>query len=534
MVQFSPTVAIGEQTSPVGCRFSPGFLDQGNPMPPQGNGSGSQGPPFVRFFPKNSPMDDLLGIDFSAPMACPTPQPKPVQSGNPAIPAIVDLLDLEPHEVRPQAQPGDIWAGRAKNTPFEPPKPNSHNEVETLGRYSTPRAGTTSRAAVYTPGGTRVPDHPSLSPGYASPKHAAQIMFTPGGTRVPDSPPLPTPPKAVSFGDVSISQLPTSPIGHVGPLSPFGNCSQPQHHYLQLQPPCPRPELGLPQQGSWDSLGVATPISGSPVGPPIGCLRSEEPSRLVTALPNLEVGEIPAEVSIACGDWIARIGPLMRSLSPSAPTWWSEVHAKAFGLYEQWLLSDPITRLSLKAQAIAYQANQDYLSRVEESGFVLILQSLPKELQTEAISVRALSCVALLFMIFARYQPGGGGAEKATILAFLTQPQVDGAPNLQNCHLTLRKWDKMYRRCKELGLQTPDPLLLVRALDILARPLNGKPQHAFRLSTFRHSQNIDVGPHEASVLQYCEMLIAESEQALLSQPDKMQKLASLKSDDPES
>ena len=354
-------------------------------------------------------------------------------------------------------------------------------------------------------------------------------MFTPGGTRVPDSPPPPTPPKAVSFGDVLISQLPTSPVAHVGPLSSFGNYSQPPHHYSQLQPPPPRPELGLPQQGSWDSWGAATPISGSPVGPPTGCFRSEEPSRLVTALPNLEVGDIPSEVSIARGDWIARIGPLMRSLSPSAPTWWSEAHAKAFGLYEQWLLSDPITRLSLKAQAIAYQANQDYLSRVEERGSVLILQSLPKELQTEAISVRALSCVALLFMIFARYQPGGG-AEKATILAFLTQPQVEGTPNLQNCHLTLRKWDKMYRRCKELGLQTPDPLLLVRALDILARPLNGKPQHAFRLSTFRHSQNIDVAPHEASVLQYCEMLIAESEQALLSHPDKMQKLASLKSD----
>ena len=189
-LQFSPPVAIGEQTNPIGCRFSSGFLDQGNPMPPQGNGSVGQGQPFVRFPAKNAPIDDLLGIDFSAPMAGPTLQPNPAQSGNSAIPAIVDLLDSEPHESRPQAQPSDIWSGRATNTPFEPPKPKSHNEVETLGGYSAARAGTTSRAAVYTP---------------ASPKHAARIMFTVGGTRVPDSPPPPTPPKAVSFGDVLIS-----------------------------------------------------------------------------------------------------------------------------------------------------------------------------------------------------------------------------------------------------------------------------------------------------------------------------------------
>ena len=91
----------------------------------------------------------------------------------------------------------------------------------------------------------------------------------------------------------------------------------------------------------------------------------------------------------------------MRSLSPSASKWWSEVHAKALALYEQWLLSDPITRVALKAQAIAYQATQDHMSRVEERGSVLILQSLPKELQNEAISARALSCVAL------REGPGG-------------------------------------------------------------------------------------------------------------------------------
>ena len=62
----------------------------------------------------------------------------------------------------------------------------------------------------------------------------------------------------------------------------------------------------------------------------------------------------------------------------------------------------------------------DPLSRVEERASVLILQALPPD-----ISTRALSSVALLFLTMSRFQPGGS-AEKATILAYLTQPTTEG------------------------------------------------------------------------------------------------------------
>ena len=112
-------------------------------------------------------------------------------------------------------------------------------------------------------------------------------QHTPGGTRVPEGPPPPTPPRAQGY-DASVS-VPSSPIG---------------------PPPAPPPHL-------------------SPSGTPaFGSKGSEEPSRLVHSLPMLEVAENKHEASVvAAGDWLARIAPIMRSLSPSAPSWWNQVIA---------------------------------------------------------------------------------------------------------------------------------------------------------------------------------------------------------------
>ena len=114
--------------------------------------------------------------------------------------------------------------------------------------------------------------------------------------------------------------------------------------------------------------------------------------------------------------------------------------------------------------------------RVEERASVLILQALSPDLQTEAISTRALSSVALLFLTMSRFQPGGS-AEKATILAYLTQPTTEGPAGVQANQQALRKWERLFRRwkdCKELGLQMPHPTLLVRSLDTLVKVIGNK------------------------------------------------------------
>ena len=323
--------------------------------------------------------------------------------------------------------------------------------------------------------------------------------YTPGGTRVLEGPPPMTPPpvppgvdsetaRAVSFNPVTYTLLPPSPIP--APPRPSGA------DYGQLQ------------------FGLQGPEQA----------RSEEPSRLVMQLPPLCD---PAEASVITADWLARLGPVMRSLSPGAPGWWSKTIEVATAFYQRWLLADPIQRLAIKTEATSYVWDHGPLARVEERGSILLLQALPQDLQTEAVSTRALGASALVLLTMSRYQPGGT-AQKSTILAYLTQPSVEGSPGIVSNHAALRKWERLFRRCRELGLQAPDPSLLVRALDSLGKIINNKSHQAgFRLSSFRHEQQLDVCPTEPKVLHYCQLLTAELETLLLAAQEsgKQQRLA---------
>ena len=83
-------------------------------------------------------------------------------------------------------------------------------------------------------------------------------------------------------------------------------------------------------------------------------------------------------------------------------------------------------------------------------------------------------------------------------------------------------------------MQSPDPILLVRGLDVLGRIIHNKsPTAAFTVSTFRHKYQLDSAPSEASVLHYCQLLTAELETLCLSGPDnKQQRLAALQVEAP--
>ena len=126
-------------------------------------------------------------------------------------------------------------------------------------------------------------------------------------------------------------------------------------------------------------MGYETASSGIGKG-------SEEPSRLVHHLPSLEIGESKHDASVTTGDWLARIAPIMRSLSPNAPSWWSRVIRTASGFYTRWLHAAPLQKLGIKSEAI--DARQDFgpLARAEERGSILLLQALPSDLQSEAVS----------------------------------------------------------------------------------------------------------------------------------------------------
>ena len=467
----------------------------------------TQDVPARRDNPILAPTVDLLDLDVPAVPATPVSWGHTGEVGNLQSNDLLGITLNPIGQVGKQSQPGGGYPAEA-SSPFMSAHGSSVEDEK--GSQDPERWDQQARGNIpqptFTPRGTRIPDGCPPSSEPCTPKNPTRsrgVAFTPGGTRVPTTSPPPTPPKLVCFGNASTVPLPQSPVG--------------THHAFNYQPPPPK---AMVSPGTHIDNNIPTPIPR-----PSPC-KSEEPSRLVLNLPALNVGDNASEMSVRTGDWIARITPLMKTLSNGASHWWAEVLRMAYGFYSEWLRSDPLSRLSIKAEAVAFAPDFGPLSRVEERASVLVLQALPEEMQSEAVSIRALSCTALVFLVLCRYQPGGG-SERATILSFLTMPSTEGTPNLANCHSALKKWQKLHRRCCELSLQTPDPMLLVKALDHLAKPLANKSGSSFRISTFKHNQNIDVNPSESGVMQYAELILSEFEHNLISQPEKMQRVAAL-------
>ena len=332
---------------------------------------------------------------------------------------------------------------------------------------------------------TEVPPPPPLA-AYESPRESTRPLaaaYTPGGTRVPDGPPPDTPGKQVTF-------------------SPAVYCNN-----MGVQP-------GLAQA----AVPPAPPIPPhSPVAtyaPSMGPQRMEEPSKLVYHLPQLQAEPGTQDASVAAGDWIARIRPVLTTLSPSAGLWWQETHKTAFAYYQRWLIGEPSERLSVRSEVEAHRSEWGHLTLINERGAVLILGALTTDLQTECVTTRMLTAVGLLFTILVRYQPGGP-AEKAAVLSFLSNPASPA--NLGDSQASLRRWLRLYNRTSELQLHYPDPSLLMKGLDRLSHLIAKSGHASFRLSSYRHAQRLDYEPTQKSVLAYAQVLLGEVEQQLLGQ-----------------
>ena len=305
----------------------------------------------------------------------------------------------------------------------------------------------------------------------SEPSAALGVLRTPGGTPVPPRP-------AVSFEDAVL--LPE------------------------------RAQIGLGDQG----FGVHKAPSLD---------RVEEPSRLVMSLPALDVAPGSQDASVAAGDWVARVKPLLITLSPTAYKWWEETQARAYEFYQQWLTGQPSARLAVRAKVEAFRVDWGKLALVNERGAILILGALTPELQTECVTTRMLTAVGLLFTILVKYQPGGP-SEKAAVLAFLSAP--DTPQGLVAAQSSLRRWLRLYNRTVELGLSKPDPTLLLRGLDRLGQQASKQSQASFRLSAYRFEQRLDYEPTDASVLAYAQVLLGEVEQQLLAEtPEKKPRVA---------
>ena len=110
------------------------------------------------------------------------------------------------------------------------------------------------------------------------------------------------------------------------------------------------------------------------------------------------------------------------------------------------------------------------------------------------------------------YQPGGL-AEKELILRQLESPPE--SQSLSEAVQGLRRWSRWRRRATDLGVQEPDPFLLLRGLNRLTKkPLEQHRDLSFRISLARSTLQVDSTPTSRSVTSFALHLIAEFEQVV--------------------
>ena len=228
-------------------------------------------------------------------------------------------------------------------------------------------------------------------------------------------------------------------------------------------------------------------------------------------LPSLPSPE-GREASLEAGDWIIQLEPLVGDLSKNATGWWRRIMAATTEKYSQWLYADPLNRLKITAPATS-TLSAGY-ERLDQRVTSLLLQSLPKAIKDEVIAARELTTAGILFRVLRTFQPGGL-TEKSRLLEDLTSSST--TKTVTDAVAALRLWKRKASRAAELCAQLPDPLLLVRALDAISRPIvDASSQASFRIATFRMNHNLDVRPSLDNIWLFYDLLLAEGEVAIHS------------------
>ena len=175
------------------------------------------------------------------------------------------------------------------------------------------------------------------------------------------------------------------------------------------------------------------------------------------ALPSLK--EVVADTAcVDIMDWLEVIDGPMSDLSDSSAIWWRKVMSEANRAYGVWSLANPMDRLSVGPSTLDLEDGK--FTRLNSRAAAMIVNSLHESVRQEVIARRlAGSTVRLVFRLLTLYQPGGED-EKFKILQNLQSPPAESDP--ARAVKALRSWSRWLRRCRELGVQAPDPSLLAR------------------------------------------------------------------------
>eukprot|EP00439_Symbiodinium_sp_Y106_P030091 s1024_g3.t1 len=206
----------------------------------------------------------------------------------------------------------------------------------------------------------------------------------------------------------------------------------------------------------------------------------------------------------------------MGDLSNSSAQWWNEVLGSLTKFYEAYLAASHVGKLALKAvdyeapELEAPELKDDKWSRVDKRASSMILASVPDGVKAELLSSRAVGTLAMLARIVILYRPGSI-AERQQILKALEAPT--GASTAAEAVQELRKWPRWVSRASDLGLQCPDPSVMIKGLDSIVKKILCDHQDiSFRVSMLRYTLEVDTRPTLQGAKDLQQALLSELEQ----------------------
>ena len=257
--------------------------------------------------------------------------------------------------------------------------------------------------------------------------------------------------------------------------------------------------------------------------------KSSEPEQVkpgISELPRLP--ELSETSCIDIGDWIHALQCPMGDLSNSSAAWWQEVLLCLDRFYQAYLRSSNLTKLSLRPESFASAVvKEDKWSRVDKRATSMLLASLPESVRTEILASRLTGALQVLGRVMVLYRPGST-AERQQILKALELPAP--ATTAAEAVDGLRRWSRWLRRASDVGLQSPDPSILLRGLDnMVRRVLQENSEILFRINMMRYNLEVDVKPTQKSVEDLHQALLSEFEQVAFRGRAKAAPAPSIKS-----
>ena len=221
----------------------------------------------------------------------------------------------------------------------------------------------------------------------------------------------------------------------------------------------------------------------------------------------------PSQGPLQLGDWMLLSEPIVSDLTATSQEWWSVLVQSSESWYQYHMSLPPLSRLQHEAKP-PDELNQEKWQRLERRMSSMMLQAIPETVKEELVASRRLTAFGILTHLYLTYCPGGV-MEKQTLLRSLEDPAEIGA--ITEAPAALRRWLRWRQRATEIGASMPDASLLMKGINkMVRRVLEGNKELQFRVSLARNTLAVDVAPTQTTVTQFATHLLAEVDQAALS------------------